>query len=337
MRAWAGSLRERLPIGSLGLVALAFAFALLAPVIAGQDIESYTFFSSLQLFASFGLIALAVGLSMLVGEFDLSVLGLYPLAGVLAVRTGVDEPLVGLIVAVGAGAAIGLLHGVLMASLRLGSVAVTLATSIAMLGVANTLGEGDGAPIGYSNYDVSETLDSPILQIFSWRSVIAIGTFCLIAAVMRFTRYGVELRALGGDRHASRTVGLRVDRLLVAVFVVSGVLTSLAGATYAYSVASGEPVAAWSTVILAVTAALLGGVTLAGGEGTIGQIFLGALALSLLQATLAVLAAPLWVSSVVLAALLVLVATATAPELATRVAATGRRARARLLPRRAEL
>src|SRR5579885_2946247 len=84
-----------------------------------------TAFSVLQLFATLGLVALGLGLSMLVREFDLSVAGIFSLAGCIAVMTGVTHPWLGALFGVAAGLTSGFLQGVIMTRLNLSSVGVT--------------------------------------------------------------------------------------------------------------------------------------------------------------------------------------------------------------------
>ena len=85
----------------------------------------------------------------------------------------------------------------------------------------------------------------------------------MAAVVLGCTRWGRELRAIGGDRRASRAAGVRVDRLLVGTFVASGVLSALGGSLLSFSLGSANPDPGVQPLILAVAAALLGGASLA--------------------------------------------------------------------------
>ena len=93
-----------------------------------------TVFSVMQLFATFGLVALGLGLSMLIREFDLSVAGMVGLAGCIAVMTGASNPWLGLLLGVGAGVVSGLLQGLIMTRLGLSSVGVTLGGLLTLQG-----------------------------------------------------------------------------------------------------------------------------------------------------------------------------------------------------------
>src|SRR5947208_3504595 len=122
-------------------VLLLAIIAVLALVDAGQGrfLNRATAFSVLQQFATIGPVALALGLSMIVREFDLSVGGMLSLAGCLAVMTGADAPLLGVAIAVCAGFMTGLIQGGIMVWLRLDSVAVTLGGLLTLGGLTYVL------------------------------------------------------------------------------------------------------------------------------------------------------------------------------------------------------
>ena len=100
---------------------------------------------------------------------------------------------------------------------------------------------------------------------------------------MRFTHLGRDIRAVGGDRRASRMVGVEVDRVLIGVFIASAVCSALGGILLAYSFATALSNPGLYPLQFAVTAAILGGVSLVGGVGGVVGIAAGALTLSLLQ------------------------------------------------------
>lgn len=117
------------PLVSFGLVLLAY---LLTPAYNGHEFNAFDAFNTLQGFASLGLVALALGLTIIAGEFDLSVLGMQALGGVLAVKAGASHGLLGVLVAVAACAFLGALQGAVIARFRIHSMSVTLGTYIAL-------------------------------------------------------------------------------------------------------------------------------------------------------------------------------------------------------------
>lgn len=298
------------PFLTVALFAIAFA---LLPSYASGEVGTANVFNVFQAFSGIGLVALALGLTMVIGEYDLSVSSTYLLGGMLAVKTGGDSPLVGVLVAVAAGLAVGFVQGILIAKLRMSSMSVTLGGFIALLGLVYVISNSES--VNYGNLDVSVSLNEPIMSIFSTRSLMAIGIFLLAAAVFAFTWLGRDIRAVGSDRAASRTAGVRVDPIIVGVFMSSAAISCFSGSLLAYSLAYATPNRTVAPLVFATTAALLGGVSLSGGRGTPLGIAAGVISLSLLGEGLAVTASPAYVTALVTGGLLLVVTVIDAPHL----------------------
>jgi ribose/xylose/arabinose/galactoside ABC-type transport system permease subunit len=251
---------------------------------AGQFLRGSIFFSVLQLFATIGPIALGVGLTMIIREFDLSVAGMVGMAGCIAVLAGDDNPWLGLGAAVGTGLATGLAQGWVSARLKLSSIGVTLGGLLVFFGVSYALTESRS--IQYSDLDVAALLGRHILGIFSIPSLTAVIIYLIVAIAFGVTKLGRDLLAVGSDRKAAVSAGVRVDALLIATFGFSGALAALCGALLGYSLASAAPTGLANVLVPATTAAILGGVSLAGGAGRPLGIALGTLTLCVLQSGL---------------------------------------------------
>ena len=300
-------------------VLLAVIVVALALMDSDQDrfLNRATAFSVLQQFATIGPVALALGLSMIVRELDLSVGGMLSLAGCLAVMTGIDVPALGLAVAVLAGCAAGLIQGGTIVGLGSSSVGVTLGGLLTLGGLTYVLTAN--TTIGYDRMDVALLVNQPLLEIFSLRNVVAIGAFVVAAFVMALTRVGRDVVAVGSDRRAALVAGVRVDRILIGVFVVSGMLTALAGSLLSYSLAAASPVTLAETLIPAAAAALIGGVSLSGGKGTPIGIAGGVLVLAVLRSGLTAIGVPTFVHDIVTGGLLLAVALFDADDLGRRL------------------
>jgi ribose transport system permease protein len=298
------------------LLAIMAAALFVLPQFAGQQASTFNVYDSLQLFSAYGLVALGVGLTMIVGEFDFGVLGVFALCPMIAVKLGEINLFLGLGAALALAALVGFLEGAIVAKLRVHSMPVTLGFYIALLGA--TIAIGNSQSVSFSNLDVGSALDAAQFSILSWRSIIALAVFALVFVVMRFTPIGRDIRAVGGDRRASRVVGVEVDRVLIGVFVTSAVFSALGGILLAYSFATALSNPGLFPLQFAVTAAILGGVSLVGGVGGPIGIAAGALTLSLLQELFSLLAAPTYLSSLITGILLVLATFIAAPDLSAR-------------------
>jgi ribose transport system permease protein len=305
--------RTSMPYVLLAIMGAAL-FAL--PQFSGQQASTFNVYDSLQLFSAYGLVALGVGLTMIVGEFDFGVLGVFALCPMVAVKLGETNLFLGLGAALALAAFVGFLEGAIVAKLRVHSMPVTLGFYIALLGA--TIAIGNSQSVSFSNLDVGSALDAAQFSILSWRSIIALLVFALVFVVMRFTHIGRDVRAVGGDRRASRMVGVEVDRVLIGVFITSAVCSALGGILLAYSFATALSNPGLFPLQFAVTAAILGGVSLVGGVGGPIGIAAGALTLSLLQELFSLLAAPTYLSSLITGLLLVLATFVAAPDLSAR-------------------
>jgi ribose/xylose/arabinose/galactoside ABC-type transport system permease subunit len=295
------------------LAAMILALVLL-PVFSSVTVRTANVYDIFQNFASYGLVALALGVTIIAGEFDLSVSSMYLLGGMVAVLTGAGSPLLGILAALGTAIIVGLIQGTLIAGFRLNSMPVTLGGYLVVLGITYILGHNKS--VFYANYTVGLRIDKPVLQIFSIRSLVALGIFVVTALILRYVRVGRDIRAIGGDRRAARVAGVPVDRLLVAVFVLSALGAALPGALLSYSLATASPTnIGFDVLTFSATAALIGGVSLSGGKGSPVGIAAGVLSLSVLEEILAIIGSPDYVSSLITGGLLVVVTIVWAPHL----------------------
>jgi ribose/xylose/arabinose/galactoside ABC-type transport system permease subunit len=276
-----------------------------------------TVFSVMQLFATFGLVALGLGLSLLVREFDLSVAGIVGLAGCIAVMTGATYPWLGVLLGVGAGVLSGTVQGLIMTRLNLSSVGVTLGGLLTLQGMTYVLTENK--TIGYPNIQVALGLNAPILHLFSVRSAVALAVFVLAALVMTYTHIGRDVIATGSDRRASRIAGLNTDRVIIGVFAASGASAALAGVLLSYSLSAASPVALSDVLAPAAAAAIVGGVSVVGGRGTPLGIAAGVLTLCILRSGLSAIGVQPHVHDIVTGLILIAIAVLDAPDLMRRV------------------
>lgn len=297
------------------------------PAAHGQTLTASGVQISLQTFAAYGLIALALGIGMVAGQFDLSTLGVYAFSGMVAVKIGNDSVVLGLLCAIGVGLVAGVIQGTLVSRLGLDSTSVTLGGLLTLLGLTRIVGHDHSVP--FKDFRLGARLDQQFLEVLSWRIAIVLACFAVAAIVLAYTRYGREVRAVGADPNAARIAGVRSTRIVVSVFATSGMLSAVAGALNAFTLATALPDPGFAPLVFGVTAGLLGGVSLSGGRGGAIGIAAGAIALSLLQGMFGLIAAADWVSAVVTGGLLVVGAIVAAPRLSDHVANARARWRAR--------
>jgi ribose/xylose/arabinose/galactoside ABC-type transport system permease subunit len=288
----------------------------------GRFFTLATAFSVLQQFATVGPIALGLGLTMIVREFDLSVGGMMSLAGCVAVLTGVSDPALGVVAAVLVGGIAGFCQGSIMVRLRLGSIGVTLGGLLTLGGIAYVV--TGNLSIAYPRMDIAMAVNQKVLGVLSLRSLVALAAFLIAAFFMARTRIGRDVYATGSDRRAALVAGVPVGWIVVGVFAVSCMLSALGGALLSYSLATASGVALTDALVPATAAAIIGGVSLTGGKGTPIGIVGGVLVLSLLRAGLNAIGTPPSVQDIVTGGVLLIVALTDAPDLGQRIFALHR-------------
>jgi len=288
----------------------------------GRFLSAATAYSTLQTFATISLVTLGLGLTMMIREFDLSVVGMYGMAGCIAVLSGTLHPWLGLWIALAVGLAAGLAQGFIIVRLHLSSVGVTLGGLLVFVGIAYVLTESRSLP--YDNIVVALRLNERIGGIFSIRSLVALVFFTALALVFAWTRLGRDIIAIGSDRRAAMTAGVKVDALMIGIFAFSGLCAALSCVMLSYSLASASPAGLSYVIAPAAAGAILGGVSLGGGSGRPLGIAAGALTLAVLRSGLNAVGAPPFVNDITMGAVLLTVAILDGPHLTRRLMAARR-------------
>jgi ribose transport system permease protein len=227
-------------------------------------------------------------------------------AGAIAVRTA-DAGLIGaVLIAVAVGTTLGALQGGLIAKIGINSLVFTIGTLILLRGAAWLL--CGNAPLPLENVLITD----PLLErywIFSPASIAALLVFVAFSLFLGYTRYGREIYAIGGARAEAAAAGVSRTRPLVVAFAVSGGLASLAGALATMRGGSAAPENYADLLLAGAAAALLGGVSLYGGKGTVLNVALGVAILTAVSAGLASRGEPASTVQLVTGVLLLLVIT----------------------------
>ena len=216
---------------------------------------------------------------LIVGGIDLSVGSTMAMAAVLAIGLQPYGALPACIGAIAFGAAIGALNGFLVTKAKINSFIATLGTMSLTIGIMLTYTRQQplsGTLAGFSWWGAGNVLSIPVPFL------IAVMLAVLLSLVLKRTRAGRNLYAVGGDREAAYLVGIPVDRVQILAFVASGVLCSVAGLLIAARLNSASVQLGNDAPLLTISAALIGGASLFGGKGTIGGAFLGLVVLGML-------------------------------------------------------
>ena len=250
-------------------------------------------FEVLSRHGALGVIGIGAALVIITGGIDLSIGSVVGLAavgfGVLLERG--THPVAAVLLVLAGGAAIGLTNGLLVTKLRLQAFLVTLCGMFVFRGLARELTNKQTGLVQAreSHPEAAETLNAlrawlvgkePSLGALEFPAmlVVMLAVAGVVAVLLHKSAYGRYWYAIGFNDQAARYAGVNVERQRIAVFVACSALAALGGVLSLLYNGSADPASAGNTLELyAITAAVLGGVSLKGGEGTALGIALGAL------------------------------------------------------------
>ncbi|WP_427175286.1 ABC transporter permease [Arthrobacter sp. 92] len=226
--------------------------------------------------AALGVVVVAESIILISGGMDLSLqstYGLAPMVGAWFIAPAVSHglgtelhPVVGLVITLLVGAAVGVFNGVMVSKAKMNGFILTLAMYILLAGLQTGLVSGQTI---YELGPVFTGLGTQSILGIPSSVLLAVAIFAAAGLYMRYTQSGRAIYAIGGNRDAARAAGIRVDRIRIGVYVVAGVLAALGGIMEAgrvQAVASNQGV---NLIFTVFAAAVIGGVSLNGGKGSI--------------------------------------------------------------------
>ncbi|WP_322874080.1 ribose ABC transporter permease [Geovibrio ferrireducens] len=266
----------------LGLLILAVIVSLLSP----RFLTVSNILNVLRQTSINAVMAAGMTFVILTGGIDLSVGSILAICGAVAafmISSGFD-PYITIATTLLLGTVLGVFAGVIITK---GKVQPFIATLVAMTLLRGaTLVFTDGKPIS-TGFDEGS-------DVFAWFGTgyvlgIPVPVFLMILVfavsyyVLKYTRFGRYVYAVGGNEEASRLSGVRVSRVKTAVYAISGLLSALAGIILTARLSSAQPTAGAGYELDAIAAVVLGGTSLAGGVGTIFGTLIGALIIGILN------------------------------------------------------
>ena len=226
----------------------------------------------------------AVGMTMviIIGEIDLSAGSLIAVAGLVAtyVFKTTSSVILAIVAAMALSAVVGIINGVLVTKGKLPGFIATLAAMTILRGLAYIVTKGN--PIAVSDKKFL-AMGTGYVGIIPIPVIIMVIVVLLGIFLTNNTRFGRYIYAVGGNIEASKWSGLNVDRVKILVFLILGLLTGLSGLIVAARLGSGQPSAGQNFEMDCITAAVVGGTSMAGGKGTILGTVVGALIIGVLS------------------------------------------------------
>ena len=231
----------------------------------------------------FGLMGIGMTFVIITGGIDLSVGSILALVAVTAAKLSSGGMNVVGVVVISAllGAVLGLVNGFMVSYMKLQPFIATMGSMSIYRGISYIV--TDGFPVS----GVASSFRSLFygkIAVGLRSSVVVLIVFAIIAHVLlKYTRFGNYVYAMGGNEEATKLSGVRVDRNRVVAYIICGVGSGLAAMILIAKLASGEPTAGNGYELNAIAAACIGGTSMSGGRGTIAGTVIGAILFSALK------------------------------------------------------
>ena len=278
----------------LSLIILCVIFSIMNP----RFMTVANFMNVLQQIAVIAIAAFGMTWVILLGEIDLSIGSIIAVAGM----AGAQAFLFGfgflpaLVLTVAAGAVMGLINGTLTAKFGLPSFIVTVATMGIFRGLVSLPTNGAPAMIDNETWISIGTESFLGLPVIIW---IVFILFLFNHVLLSKTKFGRRAYLTGGNREAAVYSGIKVDRLKITIFMISGIMAAISGILLSSRLYSAQTNAGTSYELDAIASAVLGGTSLAGGVGTMIGTLIGALIIGVMNNGMNMLSVPFFFQLIV--------------------------------------
>lgn len=257
-----------------GIVLVLIALFILFSMLSDRFLSFSTAFTILKQVSITGIISVGMTFIMLTGGIDLSVGAVAGMIGVLAATFMVNgmPTAAACIVCLLIATVCGLINGVCVTILNIPPLIATLGSMTSLRGAAYLI--SGGSPVYGFDPSVKKFAQGSLFGI-PLQVILMMIIFCIGAFILFSTRTGRYIYGVGGNEEASRLSGIHVAKIKLTVYMISGFLSGIAGLVLLSRTNSGQPNAGNGSEMDAITAVVLGGVSMNGGKGNIWLVIVG--------------------------------------------------------------
>jgi len=275
-------------IREFGIIVAILLIAIIFTLIDPLYVTPYNIISIIEQSTINGLMGIGITFAILAAGIDLSIGSTFAIIIVCVGKLLVSgiNPILAIIIGIGLGFAVGIGNGLLICKMNIQPFVATLGTMSLYRGIAYIL--TGGWPVLNIPKNFRSMVDGDILYNIPVSIFILLLFAFLTHILLKYTRFGIYIYALGGNEEATRLSGVSVDRVKILAYGIVGIGAALAGIVMLARLGTGEPSAGQGYELNAIAAAAIGGASLAGGKGSIIGTFLGAILLSALKVGLIV-------------------------------------------------
>jgi ribose transport system permease protein len=272
-----------------GILAVLISLTIYFSVVADGFLKTENVLNIVRQISMLGISAVGMTFVILTAGIDLSVGSLMSLVNVVCAKLMVEagfHPVLAVFVSLGLSCFVGLANGIIVTKVNIPPLITTLGMMIALRGMSYVL--CDGIPIwGFpENFRV---LGQGYVGIIPIPVIIMVAAFAIGWIFLNKTTYGRYIYGIGGNEEASRLSGVNVHRIKCLVYVLSGLLTGVAAIIMLSRLNTGQPKVGTGFELNVITAVVLGGISIFGGQGRLMGVFIGVLIMGVLSNGLIIL------------------------------------------------
>ncbi|KKI92712.1 ribose ABC transporter permease [Bacillus sp. SA1-12] len=266
----------------LGMIMILLLLCVVLSFTAPNFLDTANMLNVLKQVSIIAILAAGMTIVILTGGIDLSVGSTVALSGVISVMVSAAgvNPILAMLSGAAVGYAVGLINGFFTAKTKLPSFIVTLGSFTYVRGLAYVI--SGGYPIVLQNETFKFIGGGAIFGVPT-PIYIMLLVYGVMFFVLKYTMFGRHIYAIGGNEEAARLTGIRVEKTLINVYSISGLLAGLGGVVLAGRLYSGQPTAGQMYELDAIAAVILGGTSLTGGKGRIQGTIIGVLIMGVIS------------------------------------------------------
>ena len=282
-KTYVTGISKLLRIQELGLLGFIVAFSVLIAIINPEFVSFNNLINILRSSVFIFIIGCGMTFVLVGGEIDLSVGSVFGFTAVvfaISLRAGINIFL-SIIITLISGIIVGLITGQIVVRFKIPALIVTLGMLYIYSGII------------YGYTEVKPILGLPVdtLKIIGYGEIFGIPYLVITAIiigiishiVLQYTRFGYEVRAIGGNKQAAVVAGINVNRIKVTLFIITGILSAIAGILIIFRLTAGKATIGEGYELFVIASVIIGGSSIYGGIGTVFGTFLGALLTSIIM------------------------------------------------------
>jgi ribose transport system permease protein len=277
-----GKLPFRRIIGDWGLWIVFIGLVIVFGILQPRFLSFKNLWNLLRQAAPLGLVSAGQGIVLIGGRFDMSVGSIAAMSSVMMVY-GVWNfgTIAGTLIGLAVGGSLGIINGLLIGKLRLNAFIATIATMITIRGAAFYI--TGGVPLHDNIPESMLIIGNGYVGPVPIPVIIAAGGFVILHVLLSRMQLGRSMYAVGGNSEAARLAGINLFTTWVWTFLLSGLFAAMVGVIYSSRLAIGAPNLGEMMPLESIAAAVIGGVSIGGGEGKALGVILGVLLLSIIR------------------------------------------------------